>query len=66
MLFLGAIARECKLMSCRPTHLHGCLAMDYTITEDDSAEQLMLLMLYTGARAMDGPPDDARGRARVE
>ena len=31
--------------------------MDDAITEDGSADRLFLLMLYTGARAMDGPDD---------
>ena len=36
--------------------------MDDAITEDGSADRLFLLMLYTGARAMDGPDDRDVGR----
>ena len=44
-------------MSPRLSCLHSCPAMDDAITEDGSADRLFLLMLYTGARAMDGPDD---------
>ena len=37
--------------------------MDDAITEDGSADRLFLLMLYTGARAMDGPDDRDVGAA---